>query len=387
MLDALRIFCVAADSVSFKAAAVRLAISPQQVSRAVQSLEQHTGELLFYRNTRHIQLTQFGQQFAEQAKVQILQLDALLGGQLDRHQWQSRGLVRLTAPTIMRPLLTPLLIAFAQRYPEIEVDMRFSDQHAAVVQEQIDIGIRIGVIREPGFIAKQVGQVDLWFVGSPTLISCHVVAELATLDVDGLRRLMGSDVGAGEGSSVELNAKLNAKLNVEQSREPHRAPNEQPRATGMPVALVFPFAHASVQSSQWHSAGNTPIDAVAEHQRPLAPLPVTGLLDASVGRAWPWYLVDGQLWQPRSCRMLFNDAFAELSAVIAGCGVTQTARLLVTEHCAANTLLRLMPQLEPAPWPLSIYRPQRGPVPVRIRLLFDFLQQQLQQQPLLQPEG
>jgi DNA-binding transcriptional LysR family regulator len=346
MLDALRIFCVAADSVSFKAAAVRLAISPQQVSRAVQSLEQQTGELLFYRNTRHIQLTQFGVQFSEQAKVQLQQLDALLGGQLE-HLQQHRGVVRLTAPTILRPLLTPMLIEFAHRYPEIEVDMRFSDQHAAVVQEQIDIGIRIGVIREPGFIAKQVGQVDLWFVASPALIPEDTMAELATLDVDGFRRVMGSSLASSEKSSLESSGD---------------------------IRLTSP---ATATRSQ----------VTAENLRLRQALPVTGLLDASVGRAWPWYLVDGQLWQPRNCRMLFNDAFAELSAVIAGCGITQTARLLVTAHCAAAEVVRVMPQLEPAPWPLSIYRPQRGPVPLRIRLLFDFLQQHLQQQPLLQPEG
>jgi DNA-binding transcriptional LysR family regulator len=342
MLDALRIFCVAADSVSFKAAAIRLAISPQQVSRAVQSLEQQTGELLFYRNTRHIQLTQFGVQFSEQAKVQLQQLDALLGGQLE-HPQQQRGVVRLTAPTILRPLLTPLLIEFVHGHPEIEVDMRFSDQHAAVVQEQIDIGIRIGVIREPGFIAKQVGQVDLWFVASPALISADTMAELATLDVDGFRRIMETS----EKSSLESSGDVRVAS----------------RAT----------------VTQNHAAAANP--------RIRQPLPVTGLLDASVGRAWPWYLVDGQLWQPRHCRLLFNDAFAELSAVIAGCGITQTARLLVTAHCAAAELVRLMPQLEPAAWPLSIYRPQRGPVPLRIRLLFDFLQQHLQQQALLQPEG
>ena len=76
-VELLRIFCTAAQSDSFKAAAVRLHISPQAVTRAVQQLEQSTGEVLFHRSTRHIRLTVFAEGFAMQAKSTLQQLDAL----------------------------------------------------------------------------------------------------------------------------------------------------------------------------------------------------------------------------------------------------------------------------------------------------------------------
>ena len=64
----LRIFCTAAESRNFKEAATRLGVSPQAVTRAVKELEDHVGELLFHRNTRHNRITEFGEQLAVRAR-------------------------------------------------------------------------------------------------------------------------------------------------------------------------------------------------------------------------------------------------------------------------------------------------------------------------------
>ena len=60
-LEMLRIFCVAAEAISFKEAAIKLGISPQAVTRAVRELERLQGELLFHRNTRNVQITAYGE--------------------------------------------------------------------------------------------------------------------------------------------------------------------------------------------------------------------------------------------------------------------------------------------------------------------------------------
>ena len=77
-LELLRIFCSAAELGNFKACAVKLALSPQAVTRAVQQLEQLTGEVLFHRNTRQVRLTQFGEQLYQDGRLQLAQLDATI---------------------------------------------------------------------------------------------------------------------------------------------------------------------------------------------------------------------------------------------------------------------------------------------------------------------
>ncbi len=97
-VELLRIFCTAAQCDSFKAAAVRLHISPQAVTRAVQQLEQNTGEVLFHRSTRHIKLTRFAEEFLQQAQASLAQLDALFQKRQADREHVIAGLVRVAAP-------------------------------------------------------------------------------------------------------------------------------------------------------------------------------------------------------------------------------------------------------------------------------------------------
>lgn len=285
-VELLRIFCTATESDSFKATAVRLGISPQAVTRAVQQLEQSTGEVLFHRSTRHIRPTRFAESFAVQAKHSLQQLDALF----QQHQAVSNnsigGLVRLAAPRVIRPLLMPTLTALAQQHPALQLDLRLSDQIADVVDEQIDVGVRIGLIRDNSFIARKVANVGLFLTASPLLL-----------------------------------AKCQIPLDLEQ----------------------------------------------------LAELPTTALMDKATGRAWHWYFKEGQQWSPKKISFIADDSETEADATLAGLGVSQLASCMAIPHLRSGALVRLLPELEPNPWPLSVYRPQRGPVPDRIRLVFDAL--------------
>ncbi len=287
-LEWLRIFCSAAELGNFKACAVKLALSPQAVTRAVQQLEQLTGEVLFHRNTRQVRLTQFGQQLYQDGRLQLAQLDELFSPRLATQDAQ--GLVRLAAPAALRPVLTPLVLEFAALHPQIQLDVRLSDQHSDVVDEQIDLGIRAGLLRDQSFVALQISQVALYLVASPAYLAVH-------------------------GAPSDL-----ASLN--------------------------------------------------NHQQ-------VGLLDAGTGRPWAWFFRDGEIYQPRQVRLLVNDAEQELAAVVASLGIGQIADFLAKPLLARGELVRLLPEQEPTPWPLSLYRPQRGPVPARVRLLFDFLRDQL----------
>ncbi len=287
-LELLRIFCAAAELGQFHACAVKLAISPQAVTRAIQQLEKLTGELLFHRNTRQIRLTRFGEQLFQDGQVQLQQLDQLLSPR--QASQELAGLVRLAAPAAFRPVLTPLLLEFAALQPQIRLDLRLSDQHSDVVDEQIDLGIRAGLLRDQSFVAVQLSEVALYLVASPAYLAAH----------------------------------------------------------GCPATLA--------------ELGN---------------YPQVSLLDAGTGRPWVWFFRDGDSYLPAQVRMLVNDAELELTAIRAGLGIGQVADFLAAPYLASGELVRLLADFEPTPWPLSLYRPQRGPVPTRVRLLFDFLRQRL----------
>ncbi len=296
-LELLRLFCSAAEVSNFKEAARLQAVSPQTVTRAVQQLEQLTGELLFHRNTRQVRLTQFGEQLAEQGRQQLEQLDKLLRP-ISQPKEQASGVVRLTAPHAFREVLLPLLSEFCCQYPEIRLDLRFADQHSALVDEQIDLGLRIGVLRDQSFVAAEVGVMSLLLVASPAYLA----------------------------------------------------------AQGQPDSQA----------------------ALAQHR-------FTGLLDEATGRPWLFYTEQDKVWQPPAIHWLANDAFSELHGCLAGIGISQQPYFLLAPYLADGRLVRLLPELEPAPWPVSLYRPQRGPVPLRIRLLFDFLRSRLSAHPMLRP--
>ena len=99
--DRLRIFCVAAEADSFRDAAARLGIPPQGVTRAVQELEAHYGELLFHRTTRSVHITDFGAELAPRVRACLEQIDAVLAPASPQAASELVGRVRVTATAIL----------------------------------------------------------------------------------------------------------------------------------------------------------------------------------------------------------------------------------------------------------------------------------------------
>ncbi|MEN0037582.1 MAG: LysR family transcriptional regulator [Cellvibrio sp.] len=286
-LEMLRIFCAAAEATSFKEAAHRLGISPQAVTRAVKELEQLQGELLFHRNTRQVQVTQVGEELAAKAKERLLAVDDLFQTSAKPGSNELHGRVRITAPIgFGHKRLMPILMKLTAAHPQLDIDLTLSDERVDVVDEKIDIGVRIGFIRDSRFIARQLAKVYLHVVGTPDLIA----------------------------------------------------------RVGAPVS----------------------IDSLNQ-------MPVTGLIDRNTGRFWPWIFAADKQWTPTQPRLSSADTEAELIAVTSGLGFGQIPDFLASEFLAENKLKIVLEKFSPEPWDLYIYRPQRGPVPARIRLVFDTL--------------
>ncbi|MFJ3264848.1 LysR family transcriptional regulator [Serratia liquefaciens] len=178
--EALRIFCCAAEEMNFKYTAVRLRISPQKVTRAIKELESVLGEQLFHRNTRNVKITDFGLGFLIQAKTAIAQLDSLFQ-EKGKDTNDINGVVRITAPhTFGSDVIMPLLVEFARLHPAITLEFHLSNIHSNLVDEKIDIGIRIGFIHDQTCIARQPATMPFYLVASPELLK--KIAQPNTID-------------------------------------------------------------------------------------------------------------------------------------------------------------------------------------------------------------
>ncbi|MGJ7543051.1 LysR substrate-binding domain-containing protein [Variovorax sp. LT1R16] len=285
-LEALRVFCTAADAANFREAAVRLSVSPQVVTRAVRELEDELGEPLFHRSTRGVQLTDFGRHLAERARAAVGGVDELFH-RIDRRALsQHTGTVRVTAPQVYARLIPQALAPLLAAHPGLVLDLRLSEQHADVVDQQIDIGVRVGPLRDARFVSRTVGKMPLLVVGAPSLLQ---------------------KVG-------------------------------------------------------------TPRDLEA-----LSALPLTALIDRSSGRPWPWAFSRKRLVTVSSPAFVTDHIDAECAAVVAGLGFGQLIAPLAEPWLASGALVEVLQAEAPAPWPINIYRPQRAPVPARVRLVFDAL--------------
>ncbi|WP_186310691.1 LysR family transcriptional regulator [Paraburkholderia sp. BCC1886] len=166
-LDDIRIFVATVDARNFTAAALRLALSKQFVSRRVMALEEALGVQLLIRNTRKLAVTELGQEFYERGR-------RILGEVEDAEQAMSlrragpRGLLRVSAPmSFGMTHLSPLIASFLREHGEVRFDMELSDRTVDVVGEGFDMAIRIGALPDSTLIAQKLVEVRMVVCCSP----------------------------------------------------------------------------------------------------------------------------------------------------------------------------------------------------------------------------
>jgi DNA-binding transcriptional LysR family regulator len=173
-LDGVEAFLSVARHRSFRKAAAELGVTPSAISQAVRALEARVGAALFIRTTRSVGLTEAGERFLSRAKPAFEELVAASDVARDLGQ-RPAGLLRLTAPRAVVPLLLePLIASFCQAYPEVEVEIVASADLVDIAAEGFDAGIRLGQ-----FIAADMVAVRLTppfpfaVVGSPEYLARH----------------------------------------------------------------------------------------------------------------------------------------------------------------------------------------------------------------------
>lgn len=179
----LNAFIAVAEAGGFSAAARRVGDSQSAISKAVGSLEKRLGVALFNRSTRNVTLTDQGQRYYERTKPLMDEMDEA-DSELTSSTHSVSGLVRIAAAsTFGRLHVLPLVPELLSRHPGLQVDLVLSDFVRDMVEDRIDLAIRVGSIVEPDSVVKCIARTPLVCVGSRRYFEQHgmptVPAELA----------------------------------------------------------------------------------------------------------------------------------------------------------------------------------------------------------------
>lgn len=172
-LNLVRTFVTVADAGSFTAAAERLGMARPQVSLQIRRLETALGASMFHRTTRRVALTEAGQRLFDQCAPLLRGLSEALAGAGGKEP-HLRGRLRISAPVEHAvQVLPPVVAAFAQANPDVQVELRASDKVQDLVAEGIDVAIRVGWLRESSARAAKLGEFEQAVLASPAYLARH----------------------------------------------------------------------------------------------------------------------------------------------------------------------------------------------------------------------
>jgi DNA-binding transcriptional LysR family regulator len=271
--EALGAFVAVADQRSFAGAARTLEMSPPAITRAIAGLERHLGVRLFHRSTRAVSLTEEGSAFLDRARQVLANLreaeQVVMGGRA-----APRGQLYVTAPVMFGRLhVLPTITALLAAHDGMSARMMLVDRNVRIVEEGIDVAVRIGTLADSALRAVALGSVQQTIVASPAYLARHGVPA-SPANLAGHCCIVGSGVRVGGSWPFSTKGKTMVKV--------------VPRLTVNTVDATLAAAEAglglanvlSYQSADAIAAGRL-VQVLSEHAPPS--MPVNLLYDA--GRA------------------------------------------------------------------------------------------------------
>ena len=172
-LDAMHLFLRVAELGSFSAVAQQLGVARSMVTRQIAALEAHLGIKLMVRSTRRLSLTSAGSTYLEKCRV-ILNLVDSAETDITAERLTPRGTIRISLPlSFGLTQLAPLLLEFSGIYPDICLDMEFTDRRLNLIEEAFDLSIRITPRLKSGDIARKISTSRMRVVASPGYLARH----------------------------------------------------------------------------------------------------------------------------------------------------------------------------------------------------------------------
>ncbi len=292
-IEAMQAFVAVADLKGFAPAARKLGLSPSAITRLVAGLEDRIGARLLQRTTRSVTLTDTGTQYLERSRRIIAEIEeAEASAQAERVQPTGRLVV--SAPMVFGRLhVAPLMTQFLRRFPSVSGELRLSDRMINLVDEGVDVAVRIGHLPDSSVIARTMGDMRRIIVASPRYLKKRgrprKLSELASHDFIRF---------TGAGPSIDWRFKENGR-EIRISRLARYATNSADAAVqyaeedgGLAMVLYYQAAEAIAKKR---------LEIVLrEYEAPVIPIhlvyPTTRLLSAKV-----WAFIDTALelcdWQ------------------------------------------------------------------------------------------
>lgn len=218
-LQEMQVFVAVAESGSFVGAARKLTMSPPTITRTVAALESRLGVQLFQRTTRSVRLTETGARFVGTARHLLLEFDTaekeLVGESAD-----VAGVLTISASvTFGRYVLAPIVAEFLNAHPQVNVSMMLVERLVDLVDEGVDLAVRIAELRDSTLIARRVGAVRRMLVASPDYLKAFgipktipALAQHRMIAFTGLiqnRELRYFDKGREQSFSVDMRMEVN----------------------------------------------------------------------------------------------------------------------------------------------------------------------------------
>lgn len=219
-LDAMRVFLTALDEGSLARAAQLLGRSPAAVTRAIAGLESRIGAALLHRTTRKLFLTEAGERYASVCRSVLAQVeDAELSA---GEQAAPHGVLTITAPVMFGTrILSPVVGAFLRDHPGVQVRYLLLNRMTNLVDEGIDVALRIAALQDSALIAQKVGEVQRILCASPEYLARRpaprTIADLAGHDCIAIEPTSAEDIWSfppAPGRKVARTVRIKPRLMV-----------------------------------------------------------------------------------------------------------------------------------------------------------------------------
>ena len=217
-LQAMHVFVRVAELGSFSAVAQQLGVARSVITRQIAALEEHLGIKLMVRSTRRLTLTSAGAAYLEKCRV-ILNLVEVAETGVAEERLTPRGTIRVSLPlSFGLRRVSPLLLDFARRYPEVRLDMDYTDRRVNLIEEAIDLSVRITGKLGANEVARRLGTIPMRVIASPAYLAEHGTprhpSELAHHECLSYTMVGAQQTWAFEVSGTPVNFSIRARLHA-----------------------------------------------------------------------------------------------------------------------------------------------------------------------------
>jgi len=284
-LRAIRIFVAIAKYGSLTETSKQLGKSLPTVVRTLSSLEDELGFRLFNRTTRRIALTHDGEVYLSHC-VQMLDEMSEIESQLQGHTKSPEGNVKIAAPVLFgETAVAPVLFSIMELNPGLKFDVNFADRNIDIIEEHIDIAVRISDLNDSSLMAKKVGTVRQVFCASPAFLAKYGMP-LVPADLDQTPCIHYNGINAGIDWQFERDLQASTKRPQAQFRSNTNTANVQACIHGVGIGCFYGYQIADhVRSGkllvllEQFETTPVPVSLVYPHTRLVSPR-VRFVLDA-----------------------------------------------------------------------------------------------------------